>query len=485
MIDDLPAPMRVSDFYKLPYRQDGLDFVDVDVVGDDPLFVDPRALRTLRGPWADECVSLIQDFFGVVLTATRTGLHSEAVVLLRHLREPNETHLGLSRGRARGRALGPVSAHDLWDALVGSEAIRSGLLEDLEETVLMIEGISFDIVSDIATNIIRAPLIRFTQEQADLHGIPMEEVDSGPLWDPASSQWTQKFERLPAPDRHRLILVPKVIVRRKLHYEPNDYFNNYVLTFLMEEEISAKSELVRLLKDGTPRVTKKALRAKYGAGKHVAVEITKRHPEILDQFRVDKAKRGPVPLDHDDLAAEMTGTSEPDWEALMLAVTSVAPGKAGADQYHRAIQALLTPLFHPALAMPQRETPLHEGRKRVDLTYSNLAQSGFFAWVSNHHPAMYLLIECKNYTGDPANPELDQLAGRFGPSRGKVGILVCRRFEDKDLFIKRCRDTVSDQRGFIVPLEDDDLKALVELRRIGDDIGMFNVLKARFDQIVM
>jgi hypothetical protein len=85
------------------------------------------------------------------------------------------------------------------------------------------------------------------------------------------------------------------------------------------------------------------------------------------------------------------------------------------------IQALLTPLFHPDLAMPQRETPLHEGRKRIDLTYSNLAQSGFFAWVSKHHPAMYLLIECKNYTGDPANPELDQLAGRFGPSRGQVG----------------------------------------------------------------
>jgi hypothetical protein len=477
--------MRVSDFYKLPYRQDGLDFVDVDIVGDDPLFVDPRALRTLHTPWADECVSLIQDFFGVVLTATRDGSDKDAIVLLRHLREPNETHLGLSRGAAKGRALGPVSARDLWEALVGSEAIRSGLLEDLEETVLMIEGVSFDIVSDIATNIIREPLIRFTQEQAELYDIPMQDVDSGPLWDPGASQWTQRFERLPTPDGRKLILVPKVIARRKLHYEPSDYFSNYVLTFLMEEEISANSELVHLLKDGTPRVTKKDLVAKYGAGKHIAVEITKRHPEILDQFRIDKQKQGPVPLDHEALAAEMAGTPVPDWDALLLAVTSVAPGGPGAAADHPAIQPRLTPLFHPDLVLPRRETPLHEGRKRIDLTYSNMAQSGFFAWVATHHPAMYVLIECKNYAGDPANPELDQLAGRFGPSRGRVGILVCRPFEDKDLFIKRCRDTASDQRGFIMPLDDGDLTMLVERRRVGDVAGLFNVLKERFDQIVM
>jgi hypothetical protein len=108
----------------------------------------------------------------------------------------------------------------------------------------MIDGISFDIISDISTNILREPLIRFTQEQAALHEIPTKSVDSGPLWDPSSKEWTQTFVELPTPENGKLLLIPKVIVRRKLHYAPDDYFNNYVLTYLMAEEISANSELV-------------------------------------------------------------------------------------------------------------------------------------------------------------------------------------------------------------------------------------------------
>jgi hypothetical protein len=477
--------MRVSLFYKLPVGQDALDFVDVDVTGDDPLFVDPRALRTLRTRWADECVTLIQDFFGRILDLIRRDRHDEALHLLRHLREPNETHLGMSRGEAHGRALGPLSAESLWRALVHSEAMQSGLLEDLEDTVLMLDGISFDIVSDISTNIIREPLIRFTQAQAQAHGIPMEEVDSGPLWDPAKGEWTQEFAALPTPNKRRLLLVPKVIVRKKLHYEPDDYFNNYVLTYLMEQEISANSELVHLLKDGTPRVSKKALRAKYGSGKRVAVQITKLHPEILAEYRAAKSKDGPSALDHDELAANVQGVAAPDWDALLGAVLAVEPGREQADDYHRAIQALLTPLLHPNLVMPERESALHQGRKRIDITYANRAEHGFFAWVSRHHAAQYIIVECKNYDGDPANPELDQIAGRFGPSRGKIGLLVCRTLKGKQLFIERCRDTASDQRGFVIPLDDEDLGVLVKARADRDEAGVFRMLKGRFDALVM
>lgn len=149
-------------------------------------------------------------------------------------------------------------------------------------------------------------------------------------------------------------------MRKKLHYEPDDYFSNYVLTYLMEQEISANSELVKLLKDGTPRVTKKALRAKYGSGKRIAVEITKRHPEILAEYRAAKSRKGPAALDHDELASSAPGAAAPDWDGLLGAVLAIAPGREQADEYHRAIQALLTPLFHPNLVMPERESALHQ-----------------------------------------------------------------------------------------------------------------------------
>jgi hypothetical protein len=172
---------RVSKYYKLNRTQPTLDFVDVDIVGDIRVFIDPRAIRLLPSQWGDECVSLVQNFFRTVLVAIHEGQHGQARALLSVLREPNETHLGLSRGKSRGRGLGRESVKDVWKALTKSEAVKSGLLEDLEDTILMIEGVSSDIISDITTNIIRQPLIHYTQNMASYYGIPLEqEVNSGP-----------------------------------------------------------------------------------------------------------------------------------------------------------------------------------------------------------------------------------------------------------------------------------------------------------------
>jgi hypothetical protein len=151
-------PVRVSQHYKLKRSQAELDFVDVDVRGDTPLFLDPQAVRRLPGTWGHECVAYVQDFFTSVLQAINEGRNADARRLLRGLREPNETHLGLSRGRARGRALGPESARRVWEALSKSQAAQTGLLTHLEDTILLVPGIGPDIVSDIGTNLIRLPL---------------------------------------------------------------------------------------------------------------------------------------------------------------------------------------------------------------------------------------------------------------------------------------------------------------------------------------
>lgn len=146
--------MRVSQHYSLGRTQATMDFVDVDIVNDTPVFLSPKALTMLPSEFGDECVHLVQNFFQTVLDHIRSGQNQRAEALLRELREPNETRLGLPSGKAKGHALGSGSARNVWESLSQSEAAKSGLLEDLEDTVLMIEGISVDIVSDIATNII-------------------------------------------------------------------------------------------------------------------------------------------------------------------------------------------------------------------------------------------------------------------------------------------------------------------------------------------
>jgi hypothetical protein len=161
--------MRVSEHFRLARSQASLDFVDVDITKDTPVFVSPKALTMLPFEFGDECVHLVQNFFHTVLEFIRSGRNDQAERLLRQLREPNETRSGLSKGKARGHALGAGSAHNVWEALSQSEAAKSGLLEDLEDTVLMIEGISVDIVSDMTTNIIRGPLIAYTERMCKLY----------------------------------------------------------------------------------------------------------------------------------------------------------------------------------------------------------------------------------------------------------------------------------------------------------------------------
>lgn len=118
----------------------------------------------------------------------------------------------------------------------------------------------------------------------------------------------------------------------------------------------------------------------------------------------------------------------------------------------------------PALSFPVKQDEIHDGRKRIDITYVNAARAGFFAWMSNHYPCSHVFVECKNYGKEVGNPELDQLTGRFSPSRGKVRILVVRSLADKAHFLKRCKDTANDNRGFVLVLDDVDLKTLFEQR---------------------
>lgn len=477
---------RVSEYFRLHREQPVLDFVDVDIDTDLRVFVDPRALRLLQTDWGNECVALIQDFFSAVMSAIREGNDSQAKRLLQNLKEPNETHLGLSTAESRGRALGHESAGDVWEALSQSEAARSGLLEDLEDTVLLVDGISTDIISDITTNIIRQPLIHYTQAVCAWYGIPLtQDVDSGPIWDPESQDWFSEYVSLPIVPSGKLLLVPKVIVRRRLEYDADEYYRHYILEHLRSVELAANSELVQTLRRGRKRVTKKALTEKYGRGKDVNLRETRKEPSLLTRYRAAKNSTIRPPLDHEALAAE-ENSPDPDWDSLLNDVLSLPTGQANANHYERAIESLLSALFYPSLSNPQPQRQIHHGRKRIDMTYTNVAIRGFFHWLSQHYPAPHIFVECKNYADDPANPELDQLSGRFSSLRGKFGLLVCRTIGNKDLFAERCRDTAQDDRGFIVYLDDADLSELVELRKSAVPIqDQFALLKSRMDSLIM
>lgn len=92
------------------------------------------------------------------------------------------------------------------------------------------------------------------------------------------------------------------------------------------------------------------------------------------------------------------------------------------------------------------------------------------------------MIECKNYSKDLKNPELDQMAGRFSPNRGRFGIICCRSIKDKKLIIDSEHDTVIDNRGWIIHLTDEEIIELLEMRK--KSLSVDEYLISKFKEII-
>lgn len=478
------AQTRVSTFFGLARDQASLDFVDVPIGTDIPVFLDPSRLRTMNSVWATECQSLLQHFFDSLLQCVRNGDEKKGVQMLEGLNERNEFHLGLSKGISQGSGVGPKYARKLWRALKNSRAGTTGLLRDLEDACLFVEGVGPDRISDSACNILRAPLVKYTQDMCVHYGIPMtQDVQSGPMWNAEEERWEDALVELPITPFGRLMLIPKIVVRHRLVYDPQNYYSHFLLPEMQEYEKRMNSGLVHTLKSGKKRVTKKSLRATYGADKIAIAQQSAKFPDVLERYR-EVTSRKSQPISHVRLA-EVESRPSPRFDLLLKAVLDTKPGIDEAPAYEKAIEALLSALFYPSLCTPFKQDKIHEGRKRVDITYVNAARDGFFAWVGSHHPAAHIFVECKNYGKEIKNPDLDQLAGRFSPSRGKVGLLVCRSLRDRVRIEKGCRDTADDHRGFMICLTDDDLKRLVEDYIQSNNGSQYPLLMERFRKLVM
>ncbi|MGE6212041.1 hypothetical protein [Comamonas aquatica] len=475
---------RVSQFYKLNRDQTTLDFVDVPIGNDIPVFLDPSRIRSMETAWATECSSLLQHFFERLLEHIRANNEASGLRMLEGLSERNEFHLGFSKGKSQGSGIGREFARDFWGALSNSKAGKTGLLKDLEDACLFIDGVGPDRISDAACNILRGPLIKYTQDMCVYYGIPLENgVDSGPIWNPETDRWEDSLIDLPVTPFGTLLLVPKITVRHRFVYNAQSYYTHYLLPKMQEYEKSINSGLVETLKNGNERVTKKALRSKYGADKLAVADQTQRHPDALENYRRD-VKRTSIPLTH-HILAEIENIDAPRFNKLLDNVQGLPVGRDSASDYENAIESLLSAIFFPSLSTPTKQHEIHEGRKRIDITYVNSAKSGFFAWLSANYAAAHVFVECKNYGKEVGNPEVDQIAGRFGPSRGQVGLLICRSVEDGARLEKRCRDTALDHRGYIIYLTDEDLRRLVKEYTDSNGGDEYPLLRKKFNELIM
>ena len=481
--------MKISERFTLGKSQYELDFVDIDYDRDTPLFLDPYFLARHDDPWSIDASRAIRSFFEQFVILVRSGKKDEARALFEHLGEPNETCLGMSKGRPRGRGIGDENADDIFDSLLKSRAIETGIVDHLEDTRIFVRNIDKDKVSDMATNILRGHLLEYTRNQCRLLGIPLQpNAPAGLVWSPKTRCWEPYIGEVLIVDGKRLLLVPKAVVSFSEKYTSKEYHQHFVLNFLQHEHLRMNSALVqrRVLRNGSEKrwVTKKSIEATEAPlTKEFLATFTRSHPDVFKNFR-DKTRAKVKRLVNENLTPQRV---EDVADHLITSLKNIPPGPENATAYHRLVAGILELIFYPNLFAPQVEREIHDGRKRIDITFDNGAEVGFFHRLHSTHklPSSYIMVECKNYGRDIANPELDQISGRFSPNRGKVGLVVCRTVEDMELLLNRCADTYRDNRGLILPLVDSDLIAVLELLRAGQGGGEEAILEDRMRQIAL
>lgn len=459
---------KFSKFFSLNQSQYELDFVDVDPSRDIPVYVDPYAIEISDDSWSGECSRYIRSFFSELLLSIKENNQARAIFLLSNLHEPQETFLGVSRGTPQGRGLGSGQALQIIAAIRNSKAYKTGILSDLSEMALYIDGIARDKISDLTTNVIREKLCEYTNQQCELHAIPVAQYSGPPLWNPDRLTWRSSPVLLPFVDELPVMLVPKNIVRRKISLDSQEFYNKQLTEFLVAEHLSANDSLVYTLRDGTLRVNKGEVRDAHPHSKAYVAEMAKAHPQLLAMYK-ELARQHAKMAVFDDGEPSVTSICS----QLADVYAEIPTGVKHATKYQHLVLGSLTALFYPDLILPRIEWEIHGGRKRIDIVFTNAANDGFFSQRRDDKKmqANMVIVECKNYSSDIANNELDQLLGRFDKNRGKFGIITCRSVDNEALLLQRCRDAAVRDQGYILCLTDNDIVALLQAKaRLDDEI---------------
>jgi hypothetical protein len=264
--------------------------------------------------------------------------------------------------------------------------------------------------------------------------------------------------------------------------DSQEFYNHHMINFLQNEYLQADRGLVRVLKSGERRVYKTDVKAVHPFSKSGLAEFAQQHPQILEHYKRIRGALGALEPE------EMDGTFDERAYAgqLIVELSAIPPGNDAASDYHRFCLGALTFLFYPQLIRPVKEREVDQGRKRIDIAFTNAAQTGFFdtALRSNQMRAVEIPFECKNYSRDIANPELDQIEGRLTHVRGFLGFVCSRAFADKPRFIERCKDAAAHRSHYVMPLDDEDITAMLRSVQEGRRQGIDAILRQRHAEIV-
>ncbi|KOO43757.1 hypothetical protein [Priestia koreensis] len=291
--------MRLSEHFGLSnLQQKDLDFVNVNLNKDNKLFIDPAQIEVRNGEWFKTSAHIVNDFFSTILNLYKSGQENEAKLLFNHAHEPNETKLGLSRGKPNGKGSSPEKLIEIFDQVKEQKLIEDGLINNYEDFTIFVEDFAEDRMSDLVTNLLRQQLAIYTVEQCEKLGLILTDVpvNIGVCWDPYEHKWVKVHTRALVVDGKLVLLVPKSIIVKKYMYSVDKYLSNTIFKWRQDYHLKTDSRLVtkKFIKRHEKIVSyppsmdtlrKKEIKEMDLKSKTYAIKMTKEKLDLIKRFK--------------------------------------------------------------------------------------------------------------------------------------------------------------------------------------------------------
>lgn len=277
--------VNISNKYRIPARE--LEFVNINLSGDNQIFIDPLKMKKGLTEFDKNCYQKVDNFMKRLLNLVRNKEFKQAKNIVDNLYERNETRLGYSLETRYGKSFGENGGNTLLKTLAKSNMILDGLVEDIFDCLILLPNIGEDKVSDLITTIIFLDLVKYTQEQCQKWNIPMKEVELEKLcWDSNKEEWIKVITNLPIHCKVPIVFIPKTIVSCNITFSYEKLYRDVVIPIYKDRELEdIHSNLVVKYKNGRKQVLGNMLRKMYPCTKYVILDFVKKYDSYYREYK--------------------------------------------------------------------------------------------------------------------------------------------------------------------------------------------------------
>ena len=422
---------RLNDYYGIFLSQDKVDFAIPFLDEDIPLYVDPFRLWQSPSYQDNGLHVLFKNSFNSMGKMYLEGEQAKAVEILKRISECDEVGLGNSKSRS-GKRIGDALAKDVLNLYKVIPSVNKYGLEHPEVIQMLVNGISKDRISDIASNMLGSFLIDYTIQECRQYGIPTEKCDMEYLDVKSMSMKKDSCELPVNPNTKQVVwFVPKRWLRKSMWLNDDDYLNHYLVSRI--EDLKRREIDIVTYNRGNYDVL-----VEYIKSKEKTAADCKNDP-LFGQIPVVSAKR------------------------KLSAIKKLPTGKDGnADKkYETELCPLLASMLYPHLDFAQPQSRTESGTQIRDLVFYNNTSYEFLNDMKEKFGSRQLVVELKNVEM-VTKEHINQLNRYLNPVFGAFGIIMTRNKPKKDV-IKHTIDLWSGQRKCILIMDDTDLELMVNV----------------------